>query len=118
MNCSKCLLDKDESCFYKKRRGCQELQSWCKVCLNTQTHKRQLENKKKAVELMGGKCIRCGYSKCLAALEFHHTNPENKEKIRTGRLASRCWDRYWIEISKCVLLCANCHREEENFMSA
>jgi hypothetical protein len=113
MICSKCKKDKDEKEFYRKYRGFDEFQSWCKKCLNFRTHERQLQNKVKAVSLKGGKCCRCGYDKCISALEFHHPNPEDKERIGTGRLASRGWERYWREVSKCLLLCANCHREEE-----
>lgn len=28
---------------------------------------------------MGGKCEKCGYNKCLDALEFHHKDPSQKE---------------------------------------
>jgi hypothetical protein len=113
MICTKCSKDKDQDEFYKRRRGYDEFQSWCKKCLDSRTHERQLQNKAKAVALLGGKCIRCGYNKCISALEFHHVNPENKERVGTGNLASRCWERYLEEIKKCILLCANCHREEE-----
>ena len=48
--------------------------------------KRVFENKKKSrirkklelIEVLGGKCCRCGYSRCFAALEFHH-NVGDKE---------------------------------------
>lgn len=28
---------------------------------------------------LGGKCQECGYNKNIAALEFHHINPDEKE---------------------------------------
>ena len=38
-----------------------------------------LKYKLKAVEYLGGKCALCGYSKCLASLDFHHINPLTKD---------------------------------------
>ena len=35
--------------------------------------------KKKLVEYKGGKCEICGYDKCIAALDFHHLNPNEKD---------------------------------------
>lgn len=67
--------------------------------------------KKQAVKLKGGKCERCGYDKCIAALDFHHLDPNEKEhKIGNGNTTS--WEKYLKEVEKCILLCANCHREE------
>lgn len=36
------------------------------------------QNKKRAVEYKGGKCGKCGYKKCISALDFHHLNPAEK----------------------------------------
>ena len=59
---------------------------------------------------MGGKCCLCGYNKCNGALEFHHINPQEKEfGICTGVI--RALEIELEEIKKCVLVCANCHRE-------
>ncbi len=64
--------------------------------------------KVKAVEYKGGQCIGCGYNKCLEALEFHHLDPSAKEFEISDR---RSWEALTIELDKCVLVCANCHRE-------
>ena len=60
-------------------------------------------------EEAGNCCSKCGYSKCLAALEFHHPDPSVKESKVIGTTASLAKQR--AEAQKCVLLCANCHRE-------
>jgi len=65
--------------------------------------------KLKAVELLGGKCFTCGYSKCVASLDFHHLDPSKKDFQIGGKTIS--WERIKAEIQKCVLLCSNCHRE-------
>lgn len=64
----------------------------------------------KAVNYKGGKCKKCGYDKCIAALDFHHRNAEDKSfTISSG--CTKKWDTLVKELDKCDLLCANCHRE-------
>lgn len=67
--------------------------------------------KKEAVKRFGGKCVRCGYNKSLAALEFHHMNPEEKEFGLAASGNTHSWEIYWQEAQKCELLCSNCHAE-------
>ena len=46
----------------------------------------------------------------IAALEFHHINPEDKI-YDVKVLMTRRWELIKEEIDKCILLCSNCHRE-------
>ena len=69
--------------------------------------------KERAVYVMGGKCVCCGYNRCITALEFHHLNPEEKD-FTLGQNANLGWDKICAELPKCVLVCANCHREIHN----
>lgn len=73
---------------------------------------RRVKNKERAVELLGGKCIICGYNKCIRALEFHHLEAKNKEFSISANL-NKAWSKIEDELKKCVLVCANCHREVE-----
>lgn len=73
--------------------------------------KRRTELKKKAVELLGGCCLLCGYHEYYGALEFHHVDPSSKEFSLSGKGSTMGWDKAKEELKKCVLLCANCHRE-------
>lgn len=57
----------------------------------------------------GGKCERCGYDTYLGALDFHHINQTEKD-FTIGNRDFRLKDCI-EESKKCVLLCANCHRE-------
>ncbi len=66
--------------------------------------------KREAVKRMGGACQRCGYNRCIDALTFHHTDPNEKE-FGVGNGNTREWTNYWQEVQKCELLCANCHAE-------
>ena len=63
-------------------------------------------------EEAGNCCSRCGYDKCIAALEFHHPDPSVKEGGIIGSTASLAKQR--AEAEKCILVCANCHRELHN----
>lgn len=63
------------------------------------------------VNMLGGKCMKCGYSGCTASLEFHHRDRKDKsfgigEKGLTGSL-----EKLINEVKKCDLLCSNCHGE-------
>ena len=64
-----------------------------------------------AVEYKGGKCEKCGYNKCLEALEFHHLNPNEKDFMLSDRNLIWSWTQIKEELDKCILVCANCHRE-------
>lgn len=69
--------------------------------------------KAKAIAHMGGKCQKCGYNRCERALGFHHRDRTKKElSFNSGNTIS--WKRIEKELRKCVLLCANCHMEEED----
>ena len=76
--------------------------------------KRHKKLRELAIEYKGGKCELCGYNRCNDALEFHHEDSSKKEfSISQGGL-TRSWDRIKSEVEKCVLVCANCHRELNN----
>lgn len=65
-----------------------------------------------AVDYKGGKCIKCGYNKCVNALEFHHLDDKTKDFAIGSKGYTRSWEAIKEELDKCVLLCANCYREE------
>ncbi|MBU1034786.1 hypothetical protein KKD42_03250 [Patescibacteria group bacterium] len=73
--------------------------------------KRRKKVRDNAVAHKGGKCQICGYHTCNAALEFHHPNPEIKDFSISADGMTRSWKRVVKEIEKCILICANCHRE-------
>ena len=84
---------------------------------NRNCYERQLrvskERKLKLIDMSGGKCMKCGYNKNYAALQFHHKNPENKLfTLDSRKLSNTRWDSIVKEWEKCELLCANCHSEE------
>ena len=67
--------------------------------------------KRKLVDLLGGKCIDCGYSAHLAALDFDHVNPKTKKHSIAKLLDTDIdYEVLMTEVYKCVIRCANCHR--------
>ena len=60
---------------------------------------------------MGGKCYACDRDGPPALFEFHHWNAAEKEFGISETGIPHSWDRVIAELAKCVLLCANCHRE-------
>lgn len=85
----------------------------CRKCAVEAVQKRRNKVKQMAVDYLGGKCKKCGYNKCIAALEFHHKDPSKKEFGISAKGHCRSWKRVKKELDKCDLLCANCHREVE-----
>ena len=123
--CWKCGETKSESEFYKNRSRSDGLDSCCKKCNNSRKrvrvnrdryvlgkkvysklHLAQIREYVDNVKRKG--CSSCGYDRCLSALEFHHVDSD--EKI-TNISAMGSLPRIKAELPKCILLCANCHRE-------
>lgn len=105
----KCKFCNESNPMMNRGKG-RKAKSLCKACHTKQVGERGRKNRKEYIAYKGGKCSKCGYEKCSAALEFHHLDPSEKDPTFTGI-------RYWglekakEELDKCILLCANCHRE-------
>jgi DNA-binding CsgD family transcriptional regulator len=66
--------------------------------------------KEKLVKYKGGKCEKCGYDKCIWALDFHHKNPDEKD-FTISNYQHLKMEILYKEVDKCILVCSNCHRE-------
>ena len=73
--------------------------------------KRRKKIRKMAIEYKGRKCQICGYDRCEEAMEFHHLDPSGKDFGISEKGYTRGWKRVKMELDKCIMLCANCHRE-------
>lgn len=125
--CGKCKEKKDKASFNKKKREKDGLQPYCRDCDNA--HRRKYYKKSKGKwkeyrekfrntikewwqdyrkELV---CSRCGDERWYV-LDFHHRNPTEKERA-VSEMVFKGWSkkRILLEVSKCDVLCANCHRE-------
>ena len=83
----------------------------CTKCRMDAVSRKRKKLKKDLVEYKGGKCESCGYNKCVAAMDFHHKNPEEKDFALSSKGSTHSWKKLTEEADKCSLLCANCHRE-------
>lgn len=76
---------------------------------------RGLQRKVFLINSRGGKCEKCPYDKNIASLEFHHLDPNEKDDALDMRhLSNRTMKWILEEFEKCIVLCANCHREEHH----
>ena len=74
-------------------------------------NKRRKKIRSMSIAYKGGRCLICGYNKSPAALEFHHLDSSKKDFGISAQGYTRSWEKVKKELNKCVLLCANCHRE-------
>ncbi|MDD1778588.1 MAG: hypothetical protein LUQ65_10515, partial [Candidatus Helarchaeota archaeon] len=63
-----------------------------------------------------GICSVCGYNKCFDAIDFHHNDEKNKkfgvaEFVHQRAFEMKNIERVLEELTKCTVLCSNCHRE-------
>lgn len=78
--------------------------------------KRNKENCKKKYEWYREykktlQCQTCGEDH-PATLDFHHRNPDEKDRTVYDMVRHNCgMDRILEEVKKCDVLCANCHRK-------
>jgi transposase len=84
----------------------------CRQCRIEAVVRRRRRVKQTLVAEAGGRCQICGYSRCLAALQFHHLDPSAKE-FSVSRRGAHSIAELRAEVHKCVLLCSNCHAEVE-----
>ncbi len=76
---------------------------------------RGLERKISLIQILGGKCSVCGYKNNSSALHLHHSNPNEKTfGLDLRSLSNRKQSVIDEEISKCILICSNCHAELHN----
>lgn len=106
----------DENNFYRWKKGPskEKFQKRCKICVNKERDNNRAKVKQWCVDYKGGKCCKCGYDKCLGALDFHHLDPSEK-KFNIGELSNKAFTKNFeqikAELDKCELVCSNCHRE-------
>ena len=62
------------------------------------------------VALFNNQCLICNNSYDLAAYDFHHLNQEDKLDHLSIIIVNNGIKEISKEMSKCVLLCSNCHR--------
>lgn len=114
--CTKCgrELPIDQFHWRDKSKGTRRAE--CKDC-HTNYMKQRYAEKQNIIEEQKSlqHCAKCGESRGYL-LDYHHLNPNEKDNT-IARMTS---NKYKIEdiqkeIQKCIVLCANCHREFHHF---
>jgi len=75
----------------------------------TDKEKKIKRRRKVLLHLFGNSCDNCGHRE-ISVLEFHHEEPEDKLFNVSGGELTRKWEDILEEVSKCRLLCRNCHK--------
>ncbi len=75
---------------------------------NQRDHERRRRLMLDAIKLSSG-CIDCGYKENATALDFDHRDPSTKV-FNIGSYKRVGLERLLIEVEKCDIRCANCHR--------
>ena len=103
LTCTYCVAKMCQGCLRHHEPDCQQ--------------RHRARRKRMAVAYKGGKCQRCGYCRCIHALEVHHLERSTKDRSLLNDHGSIdfciAWAKLKVELDKCILLCANCHREVE-----
>lgn len=129
--CSVCHVQKLTTEFHKNNTKKDGLQTKCKSCssaltkiyyranttLIKKTIRQNSQNRREIIRknlwnyLLNHPCVDCGENDPIV-LEFDHIDPSQK----TYSIGNMCRDMGWgkieLEISKCLVRCANCHRRK------
>ena len=126
--CTTCGLEKPvvEFAFVPAR---QRLHVYCRTCKSAYNRKHYLDNKAQYIRnvmrkkgerltvnrrlvwdyLVQHPCVDCHEADPIV-LEFDHRDPQHKTAAVSQMVSDYSWERIQLEIAKCDVRCANCHR--------
>jgi hypothetical protein len=122
--CSKCKQSKDESEFHQNKTKKDGLQYNCKECqkiiirqhykdneLKYKVKAKQTDERIKELiqDAKSKPCMDCGKSYPSYVMDFDHREPHLKE-FNIGSYTKNGINQIRLEIAKCDVVCANCHR--------
>lgn len=131
MICCTCKKDKEENEFSFRNKKLNSRNSKCKTCQREYTQKHYAQNKKEYIArakpnnmerikknrkllleyLEGKSCVDCGELD-IRTLDFDHVDVSNKKDSVTRLVLNGYgWKTIMVEIQKCEIRCANCHRK-------
>ena len=134
--CTKCGEVKPLDAFPPVRRGKPKLQTWCRDCFaeaNARNYHANRERERARIyKYIAGRraevgqkivdylrehpCVDCG-EQDIVVLEFDHIGDKVADvSVYAG--GGRTWARVKVEIDKCEVRCANCHRRKTRERSA
>jgi hypothetical protein len=85
------------------------------LCNTCKREAKRLAARIKAANYKDNKCKKCSLQRNniedLDKFDFHHRQPELKSFKISDKISSLTWDKLQLELDKCDMLCAICHRE-------
>ena len=129
--CNTCKKQKDRSEFNKKASRKNGLQPSCRDCSKKSSRKYYAENrelhkkntcKRKKISIQRSRewvfnyfkdksCVDCG-EKDPIVLEFDHVRGIKEHNVSSMVVENHSLKRIKLEINKCEIRCANCHRRK------
>lgn len=124
--CSKCLIQLPFSSFNKRPKRPGQYQSTCKECnkeyqkqhyknnknkylIKAKIHREKIKEKIRKIK-ESAPCKDCNKYYHYCQMDFDHiSNKSNNISTMAGN-DGRSWESIKKEISKCELVCSNCHR--------
>lgn len=127
--CPKCHLVKDASEFPRREPGRQSPSAYCKPCQNIysrahyqkykgehnarrseNTRRYRLRNQRYVANVLArASCVDCGETNPIV-LEFDHVRATKKYDVSKMTYIGVSIAAIELELAKCVIRCANCHR--------
>ncbi len=104
--CNYCGEAKSLSEYYKHPLSNDGYEPRCKSCKVLVARLKRTERKLKAIEMHGDKCSICNKTFPPCVYDFHHTDSD--KEVDPGN--ARSDKAFFEEISKCIMVCSNCHR--------
>jgi len=92
----------------KQQRGCDKCEENTPICLLSGSRRHD-----------DSRCKACPDATVSGSLDFHHKDPTEK-LMGISKLAESCAskEKLLLEMSKCDLLCANCHRKQHKKLAS
>jgi hypothetical protein len=79
------------------------------ICDSCRTRLRRYLTRKACIDFLGNKCKDCGWTGDFVCFDIHHYTGDKEFTICGSEYKS--WASIKIELKKCILLCAICHRK-------
>ena len=125
--CSECKTQKPVDEFSWRRKAKKQRQSYCKLCMKVRNAVYYVNDPKKYRDsmlrlrtrnqdfilkfLVNNHCVDCGEADALV-LEFDHVRGTKVDGVSTMVRKPVSLDVLKLEIAKCEVRCANCHRRK------
>jgi len=117
-------MDKTNASLATKCQCCQR-EFNCKkghvhLCKNCRRKSRRLAYRISAADYKNNECEICGLKRNtiddLEIFDFHHKDRSNKSFELGDKIEDRSWVTIKLELDKCMMLCANCHRKQHLYV--